>query len=235
MVEYVNFPEKRAFGVELEVCDTGVNKGTLSKVIRKTDKLHSVFVSGWNPTYETTKWHVKNDSSCGLEVASYKSKGIGDLLNIAAVAEAIQEAGGVVNEKCGMHVHVDVSDFSPTQVATVIAFWIKIEKVIANMLPSHRVNNKYCKFLTHYLSKKIKQFNSNSSAFWQLVKPDLSGNYNKQRRVSLNVWNYAYANHFSLNTRKTLEFRMPEGTLDSKEIKNWLRLPQLVTTILRTY
>jgi hypothetical protein len=221
MIEYIKFPEKRAFGVELEVRNKIITKSILSQTIKQIDKVHPVFVSGWNPTHETTRWHVKDDSSCGWEVASYKSIGINDLLNIASVADAIKKAGGVVDEKCGMHVHIDVSDFTDMQVATTIALWIKIEKTIANMLPSHRVKNKYCKFLTHYLAKSIKAFKLkpySSYVFWLLVKPDLYGDYNKQRRVSLNVWNYVY------ETRKTLEFRMPEGTLDSNDIKNWVRL-----------
>lgn len=219
-VKYVAFPTKRAYGVELELSSNGISKSEIASAIANVDsKSRSVNVMGWGYSDNNKDWHVKEDSSCGWEVASYKSRGVKDLLNIGNVTNAIKTVGGRVTYRCGFHLHVEVSDFSQSEVATLVAIWMKVENVIINMVPSHRANNKYCRLLNDYHEKvKSKEFTT-PLKFWQAIKPNLSGHFNKQRRVALNIWNYA-AN----DDRQTVEFRFPEGTLDARDVQNWIRL-----------
>lgn len=225
-VKYLAFPAKRAYGVELEICTTGVTKKGISSAIQKVDSLHDVRIySGWTVNTDNEEWYVKDDSSCGFEISSYKSKGVKDLVNISKVSEAVSKIGAKVDEKCGYHIHVEVEDFSYEQVSNLVATWMKVEHVIANVLPEHRVNNKYCKFLNEY-HKKFKDSDIRSlgaSVFWDKIKPNVYGNFHSQRRVSLNIWNYA-GYESGVTDRLTVEFRFPEGTLNSEDVKNWIRL-----------
>lgn len=222
LAKYVTFPTKRAYGVELELSSYNITKERVAKIIEKTDRNREVFVSGWSYSEENDYWHVKDDSSCGWEIASYKSVGIKDLANIVKVTDAVAEAGAIVTPKCGFHLHVEVSDFTNDQIATLVAIWMKIEKVVTSSIPHHRVNNKYCRLLNDFYPKQSnKDLCGEGSVlkFWKAIKPNLKGNYNLFRRVALNIWNYV-----ENSGKQTVEFRFPEGTLNSNDVKNWIRL-----------
>lgn len=221
MLEYIAFPEKRAYGVELELDYYPISKETIASRIREVDLNHRVTISNWTTNNNNINWYVKEDSSCGWEVASYKCKGIADLLNIAKVAQAIKDHGGVINVRCGLHIHVEVKDFSPEQIATLVAYWMKIEPVIKEALPPHRLSNKYCQLLREHYSQYANKSDLSSKEFWDTIRPDSYGD--ARRRVALNIVNYTRAYDYGDNSRKTVELRLPEGTLSAYEVKNWVR------------
>lgn len=219
-VQFVTFTKKRSYGAELEIIENGLSQAKIRDVIATVDKKREIRVTGWQGSPNNAYWHVKTDSSCGLEVASYVAKGYKDLINFGKVATALYDAGARVNEKCGLHVHVDVRDFPQTQVACLVADWMKIENVIANMLPEHRVNNKYCKMLSKHFT--IEYLSPNPETFWQAVRPYNYGD--NDRRVALNICNYARSLGSYHANKSTVELRLPEGTLDAFDVKNWIRL-----------
>jgi hypothetical protein len=225
LVQYVTFPTKRAYGVELELSSVGITKSKIAKAIKKVDKRRDVAITSWSYSDDNDYWHVKDDSSCGWEIASYVSRGVKDLVNIAKVTDSVYTAGGTVTTSCGFHLHVDVGDFTKEQVGKLVAIWMKIENVVINAVPAHRVGNKYCRLMNDfhmkYRNKDLRTSEGlpgDPEKFWAAVKPNLSGSYDRYRRVALNIWNFAS------NDRPTVEFRFPEGTLDSKDVKNWIRL-----------
>ena len=229
-VKYITFPTKRAYGVELELSSYGIGKKEIAKAISKTDTEHEVYVSGWDQTEDNDYWHVKDDSSCGWEIASYKSKGVKDLVNIAKVTDSVAAAGGVVSTKCGLHLHVEVEDFNNAQMATLMAIWMKIEWVVANSIPLHRAKNKYCRLMNVFHKNHRNKDLQNAQTFWDVIKPNLYGNYDRFRRVAVNIWNYT-AN----DGKPTVEFRFPEGTLNSNEVKNWIRLLVRLVDFTKTH
>lgn len=208
-----SFTKKRPFGVELELLASGITQNQIRSVISKLDAKHSVEVTGWAAS-NGSQWHVKTDSTCGLEVASYKGKGARGIINIARIADAVRNAGAKVDEKCGLHIHVEARDFNVHQMSSLYAHWMKIENIICQSLPKHRVNNIYCKLCS---AQKITALGLKSpSNFWGEVCPTKITH--DARRKSLNICNYA------LNPNKrTVEFRMPEGTFEPESIKNWIR------------
>jgi hypothetical protein len=220
-VRYVNFRSTRSFGIELEVNEK-VNAKELANAIKKVDEKHAIVQSNnYQQDYSNTYWHVKFDRSCGdvkgrggWEVASYKAAGFEDINNIGRVTKALKECGAKVNDNCGYHIHVEIKDFTINCAATLVAYWVKIEPVICEMLPKHRRNNPYCRLLGNgFYDKKIYD----TKLFWDTIKPRRFDN--NDRRVSLNMCNYLQ----DMPQRKTVELRMPECNLDSKDVKNWIR------------
>jgi hypothetical protein len=124
-----------------------------------------------------------------------------------------------VSDRCGFHVHVEVNDFDEYQVAKLVAIWMKIEKVIMNMVPKHRVNNKFCRLLNEYNKSYKNKSVVDIESFWKTIRPRENRNYNIQRRVALNIYNYIEDYY-----RQTVEFRFPEGTIESYDVVNWIRL-----------
>jgi hypothetical protein len=230
------FISQRNFGVELEVSDTKTQEEIKEFIKRATDR--EILVSGYAQTFGNRHWHVKTDSTCGplghgkdkgFEIASFIASGRQDLRDIGRVADALATGGVEVNNNCGLHVHVNIADFSPSQAGVLMARWIKIEPWIKQAVPRHRKNNKYSKFLYTARAKRFDMFQTYDALdFWNLLRPTNFSIYeNMQKRVALNMINYAAAlSNFDpyAPKRETAEFRFPEGTLSGREIVNWVRL-----------
>lgn len=229
---YKKFESIRKFGVELEVSNT-VSKTRIKNIIQRSSD-YPVEVSNYGKDIGNKYWHIKDDVSCGpdglfgesgYEIVSYVGSGINDIIHISEVGEAIGRKNVIVNRNCGYHIHTDVSDLNIEQIGVVIAYWLKMEFILSNCLPSHRRNNEYCQYLSwqcRFGFDRYKEYTG--TEIWDLFKPEvLTDQDNYERRVNLNLVNYARGVWHSWWQRKTLELRWPEGTLDYYDIKNWLR------------
>lgn len=219
----------RSFGIELESHPT-MSGEKITQIIKKNTQ-REVIKTKWRQTYAYDFWHVKTDSTCGggkkkgWEIASFKASGAKDLLEICKVANSLKIAGLRCGEDCGFHVHVDISDFSIEQVSILLAYWVKIEKILLKATPSHRSKNKYCTSIASNIFEKNKKWDCYE--FWQMYGPkNTSIHNNKDKRVTMNLVNYLHYHQCAaiknLDTRSTVEFRFPEGTFDQINIKNWV-------------
>lgn len=232
-VHYRKFAANRQFGVELEVSNT-VSKARLRKIIQAVSH-RDVKVMDWGASNNNRCWEIKEDASCGphgldgprgFEIASYVGSGISDILHIAKVADALRLNRVEVTPYCGMHIHVDASDLTIRQVGTIVAYWLKIERIMAMALPKRRRNNEFCRFMQQRCKFLVnRDARRSAEEIWDLYKPcDLTEHDNFDRRTTLNLVNYARSLWYKWVQRKTLELRWPEGTVDGVEVKNWLRL-----------
>ena len=91
------------------------------------------------------------------------------------------------------------------------------------MVPERRSNSSYCKRWRDSLNFKkvnslVREIQTSPDIFWDIMKPtDKRIHNNEQKKFSLNLVNYIR----NLKSRKTLELRLPEGTLDGWSIANW--------------
>jgi len=235
-VKYKKFVSQRRFGVELETSNT-LTKAKVKSVL-KTLSEYASLVTKYQLSGDNPAWHVKDDATCGpmgrlgpkgVEIASFVGKGINDLQHIADVAEGLHRAGCRVNNNCGLHVHAEAKDLTTAQVGVLIAHWIKIEPIISMSMPLSRFDNVYCRTLRKNDIFDSAAFNRtlrwNGEDIWQMFKPDNLNFYeNEDRRVTLNLVNFARAIQFDSTYRKTLELRWPEGTLDGRDVRCWVRL-----------
>lgn len=245
MIVYRRFRSKRKFGVEWELEKT-ISQQQIANIIKTIDTCREVRVTGWDQTVNNSYWHVKYDSTCGVkgykkdeggwEIASYVASGHKDVATMGKVAKALKKGGATVNQNCGIHVHVDLSDFTQPEAAVLVARWMMIESILPHCFPRHRVNNKYCRFLSNgrrQCMKTHRQFPYTAANFWLIVRPtNLGIHENRQKKVALNLVNYAAALAYEANygvghvgnCRKTAEFRMAEGSFSSDDVSNWVRI-----------
>lgn len=220
-VRYVNFCTKRRFGIELEM-DNNVSNADLARTISKVDHNHTVKTSAeYTHDYNNDYWHVKFDRSCssvpkegGWEVSSYVCSDWREIANLCAVAEALKNIGAKVNDNCAYHIHGEVLDFNSHQIAALVAWFTKIETILCEMVPPNRRDNKYCRLISRRYNIDRSRYYE-PAQFWSLVRPRTFSN--PERRLSLNMCNYMQ------QLRRTVELRLPEGTLDKAEIRNWIR------------
>ena len=229
-IKYRKFDSVRPFGVELEASNRISRQELWSVIVKHSHR--SAVVTDWSQTHGNRHWHIKTDSTCGpkgkgldhgFEVASYKAAGLADIFHIAEVAGRLQEYGVQTNDNCGLHVHADASDYSPTQVGVFVAHWLKVEHFLFSCVPRRRSTNPYCRSLGSVFCLDHRE-NYTAAELWDIVCPaDICVFENPERRVALNLMNYATGLRRKRWSRKTLELRLPEGTFQPLHVKNWTR------------
>lgn len=228
------FTSSRSFGVELEIGNE-VSPQTITSIIANSSKIpvkNNLYKSSINNNF----WDVKMDGSCGkstdefgineggYEITSFKACGIKQLQHICSVVRKIKKIGVKVNNNCGMHVHVDIQDFSENDIGRLIQAWICVEKVVLLAVPRRRRWNKYCMPFC-YNQKMLIDQNSDPLDVWNHYKPShILSHSNIDRRKTMNLVNYTRYLKIKNFKRPTVEFRFPEGTMSAVSVKNWVRL-----------
>lgn len=223
--QLISFNYNRKFGVEIELNsfdrrnfklnplrkgESPIGSSYIANLITNTLK-QRVDINRWGNNHNNSTWIVKPDSSCGIEVCSKVYKGWIGLKEICKVVDVFSKDPNVlIDKRCSLHVHIDVSDCSILQVATILSYWIKCEHLFMDSVPSHRKNNSYCQFIG---SSPVFQHGDNLSARELISKLD-------NKYYSVNAY------HYARNSRKTIEFRIGDqfGCRDPIMVKNWVKL-----------
>lgn len=242
-VAYKEFCQNRRFGVELEISNN-LTKQDLGNIVNDYENTYSIKkkivrvtpgLEGWAQTKNNSYWHVKFDRTCGpigkdfdsgWEIASYIGCGNADVDHISRLARFLQAAGAETNLNCGLHIHVEVSDFDETKMGILLAKWLKIEKALVSLCHPSRQNNPYCGLLSNKIFGWQKWYNPEKpSTLWFGLSPsNLSVHNNFEKRVALNTVGFAIAMLNPKYHRNTVELRLPESLLEEKHVKNWIRL-----------
>jgi hypothetical protein len=210
--ELVGMNLNRTYGVEIEFIG---DRESVAQAVREAGL--DCLVEGYN---HRTKphWKVVTDSSVhvdgisglGGEIVSPILRGTEGFEQIEKVCRALKSAGASVNITCGLHVHHDAQDFRTETFKNLIKIYKRFEPTIDELVfPSRRGNtNTYCQTLARIDMEEILKKNT-----LQQIIPHYGDRYRK-----LNLRSFA--------THGTVEFRQHQGTIDSKEIINWIKLTQ---------
>lgn len=227
---YKHFRNRR-FGVELEFGKT-ITKPQVVKTIQEYSN-HKVKSLGHVASRGNNLWHVKTDCTCGAdgyqgwEVASFVGKNHRDIIHIGGAAKALKDSGAAVNRNCGLHVHVEIADFEKRDVGILLGCWLKIEKIM-RLAVSKKRHLDYCRlikpetdwgWLGHYYGKYYSP-----QELYELYIPANRDDVDEFRYRAVNIVNYYKGLRNKNYKRKTVEYRMPEGTLEESDVINWTRL-----------
>lgn len=166
----------------------------------------------WGPTHGNNVWAIKPDGSCGMEVCSPVSKGLYGIGQAGVVVDAMKDTNAITADKrCSLHVHVEIADMTPEQVAAILARWVKCEFTMLLAMPDYRKRNRYCQVIG--MSDLLRAD--------QLLAPTMLV-------TRLGAYKYYTANvfHYVRNKRPTIEFRIADNRacLDSFYLRNWVKL-----------
>lgn len=237
IITYKTLKFRRRFGIEIEVNKT-ISKASIVKAIEEYSN-HSVHSFSYGKSINNKLWHVKFDITCGedeedadggWEVASFVGHTPQDIIHMGDVATVLKDAGAKVNRFCGFHIHAEATDMLPHQVGVMLAYWIKIEKVLTNLIPFYR-SFEHCELLNsvmesmdgprfrnrHYSPQELYNY------FIPIAEEDEDDPMDYRYRA-INIINYHLALNDRRRKRRTLELRLPESTLESDNIIGWLRL-----------
>lgn len=221
------FNSKRCFGVEVELGNAIQGEDIASAIAKSSANRGITVTRAYRHDFDNTNWHVKYDRSCGdivgeygWEIATFKASGVKSLDEIGESLHNVKEAGANINERCALHVHVEVRDFSSLQMGVLVAYWVKCESIFRNMVPAHRdqVKNIYSRFLVDepWMAELADKSAISPSVFWDRCRPRHQDD--QSRRKSLNLVNFAL-----VHGRPTIEFRFPESSLNRQDTKCWVR------------
>ena len=204
-----DFGDFRKFGVEVET-HTDIPMDTIVKLLKErglnvNDRRASYFHSSG------THWDIKRDGSCGYEFASPILSQPNDAKMAVSIIQRM--APNAVNEACGLHVTVDVSDFSDTSLRWLIINYLWCQDWFYSQCEDSRATNKYCKKnpvgnLARIMALKPSQIDKVA---------DLAGGWRSHED------RYHGFNLTRLFSHKIVEFRMMESNVDPRRVGDWIR------------
>lgn len=199
-------PEDMTIGIEIE------STGFYSKFINETKGL-----SGWKAK-EDASIKDKEGKQIGVEVVSPVLSGNTKetTQSIVAVADTLKSMGQYANDSCGGHIHIGARYLESEQAfRNLFELWTNNEKIFyiisnkAGELPRHAIS--------HYAQPLSKEVETELGGAIQLDDDeDLDGmktaiaNKQKDRYRGINFKN------LSKEGRNTIEFRLSNGTVDSR-------------------
>lgn len=169
------------------------------------------------------------------EIATNPSNGDKFIEHIDDLGNALAKDGATANHTCGLHCHVDASDYKWFDVYKLCTLYCKIERALYDLVAPSRYSNHYSMpAYLHYnfdgvVVKEFKQellkrmygrdfHNSYKDGMitWKNDKKvwsEKNNKYNQVRYYALNLHSFFY--------RGTIEFRHHHGTTNPDKMKNW--------------
>lgn len=141
----------------------------------------------------------------------------GELGKLQEVVRALRRAGAVVNESCGMHVHVDVSKHTPQSLKNALSIMYSKEDILFKALNvNERRVERWCQKVREPMLEKIRKLPVNTTMErlkreWYEGSDESDEHYNWTRYYALNLHSVFY--------RGTLEWRCFESTLHAGKVR----------------
>lgn len=215
------------FGIEIETIKR--DRGTVATAIQSVvggSVRHIGSPSSYDP-WEITDdqsriWKVVADASLTSVTPDLRAEvvspvlGYDDIATLQEVVRAIRRCGATVDEKCGMHIHVDASAFDGKTLANLAKIVHKQEPLILTALGVSQARlNQYTKPVSADLIARIERSRPKTkdqmNRIWYGFHNSNPTHYDSTRYHGVNLHNVWY--------RGTIEFRWFEATLHAGKVK----------------
>ena len=133
------------------------------------------------------------------------------------VVRTLRHVGAVVNESCGMHVHVDASKHTPRSLKNALSIMYSKEDILFKALHvNERRVDRWCQKVREPMLEKIRKLPTNTTMdrlkeTWYEGADGSCEHYNWTRYYALNLHSVFY--------RGTLEWRCFESTLHAGKVR----------------
>jgi len=121
-------PSRRYLSVEIEVAKCGPG-------------------SYVNAACEKWKASIVEDGSLpdsGFEINTAPANGDLFVNQISEICGALARQGASVNDRCGLHVHIDARTFRAPTMRKLLKLYVKLERALFLLVPDSRRHNQYC-------------------------------------------------------------------------------------------
>lgn len=228
------------FGIEIEL--TGITREDAAKVIAEYFETESYYIGTYYKIYgakdrKGREWKATFDSSIVAQkkirrqVTSagdeYKCEIVSPILtyddipDLQEVIRQLRHKGAFASEKCGIHIHVDASRYTPQTLRNMVNIMASKEDILYRALQIDPARLYYCKKVNERLietiNKKKPKTMGQLKDLWYAEDPngDRNKHYNSTRYHGLNL-------HATF-TKGTVEFRLFNSTTHAGEIKAYIQ------------
>lgn len=172
------------------------------------------------------EWKVVGDSSIRVENGGGQCELVtpilteADINDLQEIASKLKASGAVVNESCGLHVHIGADGLTAPMIRNLVNNVASHEDLLIQALNVHIHRRRYCKptdknFLNRLNAKKPQTLDELKKV-WYGDDGEHNYHYDSSRYHTLNL--------HALFTKGTVEFRIFNGTLEPDEIKTAIQL-----------
>ena len=182
------------FGCEIEL--TGINRATAAQTLADLFGTRAEHSGGGYDAYRVKdldgkEWKIVRDSSIHPECRrrsvligeTYKVElnspklEYGEMEKLQEVVRALRRAGGIVNDSCGMHVHVDASKHTPQSLKNVLSIMYSKEDILFAALKVNPARiDSYCQAVDEPILEEIRKLPSGASIDRMLSNEKYVGN-----------------------------------------------------------
>lgn len=228
------------FGIEIEL--TGVTRAEAAAVIAGYFGTESCYIGTSYKTYvaedrEGREWKATYDSSIVAKKKEhrrtvsageeYKCEIVSpiltyrDIKDLQEIVRQLRHKGAFVSEKCGIHIHVDASSYTPQTLRNMVNIMASKEDILYKSLQIEEERIWYCKKVNENLittiNKKKPKTMEQLKGIWYAedLNSDRNRHYNNTRYHGLNL--------HSTFTKGTVEFRIFNSSTHAGEIKAYIQ------------
>ena len=169
------------FGCEIEL--TGINRATAAQTLADLFGTRAEHSGGGYDAYRVKdldgkEWKIVRDSSIHPECRrrsvligeTYKVElnspklEYGEMEKLQEVVRSLRRAGGIVNDSCGMHVHVDASKHTPQSLKNVLSIMYSKEDILFAALKVNPARiDSYCQAVDEPILEEIRKLPAGAS------------------------------------------------------------------------
>jgi hypothetical protein len=174
-------------------------------------------------TYGMLGYDVVSDSSVtsenhplGCEVVLAPRRG--DIIDadVRSICEGLQKIDAYVSSNCGIHLHIDTSDFDYHHFSVLATLTKMIEPHVYTWLPSSRRNSRWAQPVSQTIEMLSRVYSRDEFIeAWYDGDSYYAEKYHEKRYHGLNLHCHFYANQGS-------EIRYHSGSLNADKIKHWV-------------
>jgi hypothetical protein len=218
------------FGIEIETI--GQTRGHTAEAIRSVVEgtVRHVGSPGCHDPWEVEapdgrRWQVVGDASLSGAAPHLRAEVVSpvlvydDLPQLQEIVRALRRAKCQVDERCGIHIHVDGAIFDARKLTNLAKTFYKQEDLILHALGVHVERQRYCKPLSgdfiRALERRRPRTMSDLNRAWYGRENNRPEHYHPSRYVTLNFHNLWY--------RNTVEMRAANSTLHAGKVKAYVQ------------
>lgn len=217
-------------------CDrTQMRYNPISRFMAAEIEIAHLYGNG-RPIYDVVKrWggSIVKDGSLtagGFEINTAPSGGDVFIKQIEEVCNVLRAQSAMVDNKCGLHIHLDARDFTYYDIRKFVRVYAAIEILLFNMVPKERMMSKYCRPCG---DKYLRAVEAGKLPYEKVKNDIINGVYDditteKHRRRKYDDARYVALNIHSWFYRGTLESRIFNGTINSHDIIIWSMMWALI-------
>lgn len=190
------FPHDHCVGVEIEIENVQMHP----EPVRQTRLMEM--------------WHTKPDGSLrngGIEFVSVYGATAADVMTYLPVLHAAMVTSEV-SFRCGLHIHVDVTQFTMPELYRVFMVYTIMEKILF-AVSGQRGENRFCRPVQDSVTSVANCMHYGHASDWS-----------KFIDAACHGTKYLAMNVRTLGQFGTLEFRHHHGTIDSTQLGQWLTI-----------